>query len=239
MFKGLEGSERVALLVVTRPGGEWSAADVDAYNEDSPRRLKALLRRLRRAAPGTAYFWTGELQRNGSVHFNILLRGFPYAQRDALGAWVAAAGFGPRFSINLLRREGVPGVTREGVGKAGAYITKAVSYIAKGAPGWMGRRNLYGCSRDWAPEFEDWSKPKLEHVVHASEVGGLATVLRGTRREFVAAGLPVPAAGVMFPSEADGVGAWLHMRSAAASALCASLRRLEALRASERAPVPV
>jgi len=235
MFKGLEGGERVSLLVVTRPGGDWTAEDLASYNADSPRRLKALLRSLRRAYPGLSYFWTAELQRNGSVHFNVLLRSLPFVRLDAMRPFVVDAGFGPGFSLNLLRRAGVVGVSHDGVGKSGAYITKAVAYVAKGAPEWMSRRNLYGFARSWAPDFEDSRRAVLSVSVPPTSPGALGSLVTGTRLELARAGYPVPPAGVMHRSEAEGFGAWRDARWAASVELRRLLGRVEAVRASDGA----
>lgn len=153
LFSGLQGSEAVRYVVVTRPGGAWSASDLAAFNADSPRRLKAFLRAVRGRYGAPAYFWTAELQRRGAVHFNVLLRGGLFMPHRELVGHAEAAGFGPRVSVNLARPEGAVGVSYDGLGASGAYITKAVNYVTKGAPEWMSRRNLYGFSRDWAPAF--------------------------------------------------------------------------------------
>lgn len=243
MFKGLEGAEAVKLLIVTWPGGELAPERIGSFNEASPRFLKALLRRLRReCGEGWGYFWTAELTRAGVVHFNVLIRDMPFLPLTAMRGFVVAAGFGPGFTLNRVRRAGVRGVEPDALGKSGAYITKAVAYVAKGAPEWMSRRNLYGFSRNWAPDFVDERRAVL--TVDAGPVGGGSSMrrqLRGTRRALVAAGYgdALPAAGRMFRCEADGFRGWREGRSEAAGALVRTLGALSASLASPAAPVAV
>lgn len=240
LFKGLEGTGAVKLLIVTWPGGVKSPERIASFNEDSPRRLKALLRRLRReCGEGWGFFWTAELTKAGVVHFNVLVRDLPFLRLDALRTIVVAAGFGPGFTINRVRRAGVRGIDPDALGKSGAYITKAVAYVSKGSPEWMSRRNLYGFSRNWAPDFVDQRRAVL--MIGEGPVAGhplKRQVLSGTRRQLVAAGFgeALPPAGRMFLCEADGFSGWRAGRSEAAHELTGTLGALAALLASPEAP---
>jgi len=142
-FKGVAYSQ-CRVVTLTAPGSADlpDRAAIDAWNLDAAKRrhhFEVLLRRECSGAP-LSFFWVGELQRRGAIHYHGIVRGVAFLDQGRVRELAVRAGFG--------RIAEVQGV-REAAGAAGAwqYFSK---YLFKSLRDWPYRSQVVTCSRDWS-----------------------------------------------------------------------------------------